>query len=100
MSFEMTPQDPTPSYSAQPIQPKPSPQQANANESHLQLQAVKLTGGQSFALGLIAFSCFVSTGLLIGVLAMAVRLGGTVTSSPPNFGFGKSWIRSGDWSGQ
>lgn len=47
-----------------------------------QPQAVALTSWQSFALGILAFSSVVTMGLMIGVLAMAVRLGQTVEVIP------------------
>ncbi len=48
----------------------------------LRPQAVTLTSRQSFALGILAFSSIVTIGLMIGVLAMAVKLGQTVEVIP------------------
>jgi hypothetical protein len=53
-------------------------------QNQLKPQAVALSSWQSFALGVLAFSSVVTMGLVIGVLAMAVKLGMTVENVSSN----------------
>jgi hypothetical protein len=49
-------------------------------------QAVRLSSWQSIALAIITFSSFVTMGLMVGVLAMAIRVGLSVKTVPWNGG--------------
>ena len=99
----MAPKDPTPSYSPsvpttqQQTKSKSPPHHVEANQSLHQRQAVKLSTLQSVALASIVLSCIISTGMLIGILAMAVKLGSTVSKDVSGYAEGTAWLRTGQW---